>query len=602
MTTEYTVERFQRAVKAFSLSAAQPQPDDVASLIGPKSHYCLRQRDEAKFSTFGQAWIDNDTTETYDPVEDSPCSKRKLRPDQRHDNSSKSRKRHHTFCSDPFESRIEKAEQQKRKSEEESSFEKELDLSSTSDYNLRTRNRPSESPVKTGKMDYKTETGGINSAAFSHAHSACVACRELGIECSLVEDPFYYPCQDCRQDELECKLDPPALWKRACEGCKKHREPCSYSSDGYDHSQPCRWCTEHGFDCIAGPAKRQPRCAEGQSRQSILQMAVEIPQSSMDGVAEDIFDISLSFSSPADLAHEPIEKSRPSHSKVHIQMQLGSDAQSDITLQGKICVIMGQTSTQNATSAWTPEAAPSSPGGQTFQPPNGLPPSLTVWHEIPIDGSEPCNWCYNFAYGIVGNEPFRPEPTGVYHDPYTGQRYRYTGATKPSRMCINCTIDRVAILKCAHSNIERMPGLPLNNLEICAAFQELAEASMGLKAGSIHAGEPFPSPGYPWCCICQEPASYECTDPQASTSSELSLDDYVPTVRRCDLRLCDYCAHYAKLYHGDLDAVYKRGADDPNNKTAFRADVALILKRSPNEEFVHLVDVESRSYQNTSAF
>ncbi|KAJ5669959.1 uncharacterized protein N7477_005322 [Penicillium maclennaniae] len=563
MTTEYTVERFQRAVKAFSQPASQPQPDDAASLIEPKPHYYLRQRDKAKSSTLGQAWIDNDTTKTYDPVEDSPRSKRKLRPEQRHGNSSKSRKRHQTFCSDSLESSIEKAEQQKRESEEESSLEKELDLSTTSDYNLRTRNRPSESPVKTGKMDYKTETGGVNSAAFSHAHSACVACRELGIECSLVEDPFYYPCQDCRQDELECKLDPPALWKRACEGCKKHREPCSYSSGGYDHSQPCRWCTEHGFDCIAGPAKRQPPCAEGQSRQSNLQMVVEIPQSSMDGVAENIFDISLSYSSLADLAHEPIEKSRPSNLKVHTQTRQGSDAQSDITLQSKICVIMGQTSPLNTTSAWTPEAASSSPGGLTFQPPNGLPPSLTDMSHS------------------------RPEPTGVYHDPYTGQRYTYTGATEPSRMCINCTIDRVAILKCAHSKIERVPGLPLNNLEICAAFEELAEASMGLKAGSMHAGEPFPSPGYPWCCICQEPASYECTDPQASTSSELSLDDYVPTVGRCGLRLCDYCAHYAKLYRGDLDAVYKRGADDPNNKTAFRADVALILKRSPNEEFVH---------------
>ena len=593
MTMEYTIERFQRAVKAFSqLPGSQAQPENPESLIEPEFYYYLRRRDEAKFSTMGQAWIDNDTTETYDPIEDSLCYKRKLRSERRYDSSSKSRKRHQNLSPGSFESRIEEAEQQKRETEEQYRLEKEFLLSSPFDYNLRTRKKPSETSVKTAKMNHESDSGGPYLPDTSHAHGACLACQELEIECSLVEDPFYYPCQDCRQDKLECKLDPPALWKRACEGCKKHREPCSYSSGDYDHGQPCRWCIQHGFDCIAGPAKRQPPCAAGQSQQSNPSMVVELPQQSEEQVTEDISDSNSSYSSLANLAHEPSEETRLSDFKEHSQGPLERDAESEVTLQSKISVITGYTSTPITSPSRSSEAAFSSPGGRTFQSPNGLPHSLTVWHEIPTDGSEPCNWCYNFAYGIVGYDPLRSELTGVYHDPYTGQRYTYTNGREPSRMCINCTIDRVAILNCAHCKIERMPGLPLNNLEVCAAFEELAEASVGLKAGSMHGGEPFPSPGYSWCSICREPASYECAGLPAMTGNELSFDAFIPTVRRCCLRLCDYCAHYAKLYRGDLDAVNRCGEEDPNNKTAFRADVAFILKRSPDNEFKHLAGVQ----------
>lgn len=593
MTTEYTIERFQRAVRAFSqLPGSQAQPKDPASLIEPESHYNLRHRDEAKFSTMGQAWIDNDTTETYDPIEDSPRSKRKFKPERRYDNSSRSRKQHRNLSPDSFESRIEEAKQQSREAEEKSHLEKEFLLSSPFDYNLRTRKKPSETSVKTAKMNHEIDTGGPDLPNTSHVHGACLACQELGIECSLVEDPFYYPCQDCRQDKLECKLDPPALWKRACEGCKKHREPCSYSSGDYDHGQPCRWCIQHGFDCIAGPAKRQPPGAAAQSQHSNQRMVVELPQYCEEQVTEDRSDTSLSYSNLANLAHAPSEETHPSDLQEYSQMPQESDAESDITLQSKISVITGYISTPITTPSRSSEATSSSPGGQTFQSPSGLPHSLTVWHEIPTDGSAPCNWCYNFAYGIVGYEPLRPELTGVYHDPYTGQRYTYTNSREPSRMCINCTTDRVAILNCVHSKIERMPGLPLNNLEVCAAFEELAEASVGLKAGLMHGGEAFPSPGYSWCSICREPASYKCSDSQAMTSNEPSFDEFIPTVRHCCLRLCDYCAHYAKLYRGDLDAVKKRGEEDPNNKTAFRADVAFILKRSPDNEFKHLTGVQ----------
>lgn len=273
-------------------------------------------------------------------------------------------------------------------------------------------------------------------------------------------------------------------------------------------------------------------------------------------------------------------------------MPMESDAESDVTLQSKISVITGSFPTSFTSLSQTSEPGSSSPGGPTFQPPNGHPHSLTVWHEIPIDGSEPCNWCYNFSYGIVGYNSLRPRLTKVFRSPHTGQKYTYTHEKKPSRMCINCTMDRVAILDCAHNKIEPMSGLPLNKLEVCAAFEELTEASACLAAGSTVAGEPFPSPGYPWCSLCREPASYQCAVPYTDTSDMMSFEQYIAAVRRCGLRLCDYCAHYAKLYRGDLDAVVKRGEDDPNNKAEFRADVAFILKRSPDNEFKHLAGVE----------
>ncbi|KAJ5142354.1 hypothetical protein N7526_003349 [Penicillium atrosanguineum] len=589
---EYTIERFQRAVKAFSQpQGSQTQPHEPASLIESNSYYYMRHRDKAKFSTMGQAWTDNDITETYDPIEDSPHSKRKRGSGRRCDNSSRSRKRHQKFSPESPESRIEEEEQQNREAKESYDLEKEFLLSSPFDYNLRSRKKPKKTYVKTVKMNYETDAGGPDLSDTSHSHGACLACQELEIECSLTKDPFHYPCQNCRQDKLECKLDPPALWKRTCEGCKKHREPCSYSSGDYDHSQPCRWCFRHGFDCIVGPAKRQPPCAAGQSQHSHPPTVMQLSQQNMEQPTENLCDASSKHLDVTDLAHGPSEDARPKGLEEHIKMPPESDAESDITLPSKISIITRYTSTPTTNPSWTSEATPS-PDSRAFQPPNSLPHSLTVWHEIPTDGSEPCDWCYNFAYGIAGYEPLRPELTGVYHDPCTGQRYTYTDRREPSRMCINCTIDRVAILDCAHSKIEPLPGLPLNKLEVCAAFEELAEASLGLKEGSMHAGKPFPSPGYPWCSICREPASYQCTGPQAMNNNKLSFEGYIPAVRGCCLRLCDYCAHYAKLYRGDLDAVNKRGEEDPNNKIELRADVAFILKRSPGNEFKHLAGVQ----------
>jgi hypothetical protein len=299
---------------------------------------------------------------------------------------------------------------------------------------------------------------------------------------------------------------------------------------------------------------------------------------------DDLTDGSSGSSSPPELD----ESSQiPPKSDV---MPMESDAESDVTLQSKISVITGSSPT--SFSSLSHISKPGSSSGPTFQPPNGHPHPLTVWHEIPIDGSEPCNWCYNFSYGIAGYNPLRPQLTEVFCSPQTSQEYFYTHEKKPSRMCINCTMDRVAILGCAHNKIEAISGLPLNKLEVCAAFEELTEASAGFAAGSTLAGEPFPSPGYPWCSLCREPASYQCAIPDTDASNKASFEQYIAAVRRCGLRLCDYCAHYAKLYRGDLDAVVKHGEDDSNNKTEFRADVAFILNGSPDNEFKHLAGVE----------
>jgi hypothetical protein len=159
-------------------------------------------------------------------------------------------------------------------------------------------------------------------------------------------------------------------------------------------------------------------------------------------------------------------------------------------------------------------------------------------------------------------------------------------------MCINCTIARVAILECPHNKIQNLFGAPLTRPEVRTAFDELYKASSALQPWSPHAGEAFASPGYPWCSMCREPSFHQCATLQAPTNREWSFSQYLPSTPGCGLQLCDYCAHLVKLYRGDLDAVVKRGREDANNKTDFRADVTFILKRSPENVFKHLAGVE----------
>lgn len=580
---EYTVERFRQAFKTF-IAPAEPEAAiaDLASFINDDSYYHLRRHARKKLSALGMPWIDNDMTDTYDPLEDSPRSKRKLTSERRGGKSSRSSKRARNLSPasvEALQNKTEERERQKRDAEKRRREEEKAFLSSGPfDYNLRSRTKPSETLEKgfgNSKMAIETDPGEQDTSGSSRSHKGCLACRDLHIECSLIEYPFSYPCSDCRDDRIECKLDPSLTWKRPCEGCKRRGAQCSYSSGDYDHRLPCHFCLQHGFDCVAGPARKKPMT--GQSQGSNTEMADDLP----------VYKISHMMA--ADATAEVNGGSSHSDLDESNQSLLESEADSEVSLRSKISFIAGTIPTPTTTLSETSER-PSL--GQTCHRLTGVQPSLKLWHEIPTDGSKPCNWCHNFAYGISGPSGLYPEPMSKSFDHILGQQRAYTHGREPRRMCINCTLARISILKCSHGKIQSLSGAPISHQEVRAAFNELAKASVALESPSVQAGECFPLPGYPWCTICREPAFYLCASHQEFENDEWSFGQYITSDLGCGLRLCDYCAHYAKVYRGDLDAVVKKGQEDANNKTDLRADVEYILNRSPDNVFKRLAGLE----------
>lgn len=203
------------------------------------------------------------------------------------------------------------------------------------------------------------------------------------------------------------------------------------------------------------------------------------------------------------------------------------------------------------------------------------PHPLTILHEPSVDESEPCHWCQNFAYGITGLGVRAPKVGDFGHGRLIELGDGHTSEGKePSRMCVSCVSTRRAIMQCPHREIMGFPGPSLSAYDASTAFDCLARAAMAPDKTSEHARQDFSVPDDPWCSLCREPAFHYCSTPQPASTDQGTLDSDISDGLGCGLLLCDYCVHVTRVYRGDLDAVVKRGQDDPNNRTGYRADVA----------------------------
>ena len=90
----------------------------------------------------------------------------------------------------------------------------------------------------------------------------CKYCNSLGDpnnHCPLLQEGAKYPCNTCREDNIDCELITQPLKKRACEPCGRRRLVCSYKTDERNHDLPCQDCARSGLKCFAGPASGRMR-------------------------------------------------------------------------------------------------------------------------------------------------------------------------------------------------------------------------------------------------------------------------------------------------------------------------------------------------------
>ncbi|KAL4897953.1 hypothetical protein BDV59DRAFT_52662 [Aspergillus ambiguus] len=320
---------------------------------------------------------------------------------------------------------------------------------------------------------------------YSSDRQGCEMCWTLGLDCILAKDRYAYPCTFCHGNEIDCEPCVSPKWKRACEACKRAKEPCSYEIDDRDHELPCKRCRTAEDFCIAGPERDKPN--------STLP-AKEIQADS-------------SKSGPPSSPTAPFSNSAGSH------------------------VI---------------RTALAHPVNFTYAPPE--------------DGSRPCDWCDQFAYGIVGLGMRTVEVS----DPGDGRFLELKGGHvaqghDPSRMCVTCALERIHIMRCPGHQIVALKGYEAESFDFEAAFGTLAPGQKKIN---------------PWCSLCIEPAFYGCAAIQSVNLFQERIDASSPEAVGCGLLLCEKCNMLMKAL-GDVSRVVANNeARDPDGS---RADVCFLL-------------------------
>lgn len=535
----YTIERLKRVVDVF-VTADQPEGREptLEDLFGCPSIYDLRPRMRDRNWAHTVPCLDDDDTDDYEPSEDLSPRKRKSASNTTSLGSSRAPKK------------------AKAAPKVFATLQRELlgvaAIQSQipgilGGYNLRPRPQPL---VPSSRAMDNTAKSAHPSSSPTSLPNNCLACLELGLECSVEEHPFSYPCDNCRDDNIECVLDPPPTWKRPCDQCKRrHRSlQCSYSNYDYDHSKSCQSCHDRGFDCLAGPANGPPSMFHMNSRDTEEPLSLHGTTSSYKTQVID----SSSFSSSVDIYER-----------------------TDIPPAYQLA------------TASKPAAINLSPEFDFMNKPmprvvrTELPHPLKVNHDSSPEDEQKCHFCSNFAYGISGLGIRYPEVIEASIGKWIELRGGHTHEGKePSRMCVQCTFKRVGILLCSHGSIVPLEGS--NNVDVDIAYFELDKASMALhpEFKEINTEDDFKATLQTWCSLCRAPAFWRCDD--CHPVGKEGTSSTIPSDPGCGLHLCDYCAFHATQLHGDLDAVVAERSKDPQNEVDFRADVEYILRNSEN--------------------
>ncbi len=173
---------------------------------------------------------------------------------------------------------------------------------------------------------------------------------------------------------------------------------------------------------------------------------------------------------------------------------------------------------------------------------------------------EACNFCLDFRYplfgcGAVNIEVIQLEP-GVYEEMGGGHRER---GMAPTKICLNCSLERIAIAKCHRHEILRIEGFLEEEFDFQSFFSEIAAS---------------PQPEHPTCSICIKPAFYACATRQTEDPFGIPITGEDAT--GCGLLLCGDCA--AVVVSCGLSMEYLEGFAESSK--ILRADRDFLLPGS----------------------
>ena len=356
------------------------------------------------------------------------------------------------------------------------------------------------------------------------AARGCKACLELRIECSLLQEGAMYPCAACMDDRIDCELILQPLQKRPCESCRYRRISCSYRQAEADHSLPCQQCADSLRNCCAGPASGRirtgpsldqkvhegrivdsPRIQSGTKGPTSQRPFVTCTQCRRDkkwctlsGKSEEI-PCGRCLSAKRNCTFEPIVKN------------IGSTTRS----RRKELPLQEPVATEGV--------------GVTKVIKTSLVHPIMFNHFPPEDGSAPCHWCEDLAYGILGIGQATVEVIDFGdHQGYNELEGGHFGrGFDSSRMCMDCTMERLFITSCKPHEIERLEDMETEGFDYDATFTYLFPGKA--------AKAPFK-----WCSICPRAAFFACCKPHMAIEDDGEI--WRAGRNGCGLHLCEECA------------------------------------------------------------
>lgn len=173
---------------------------------------------------------------------------------------------------------------------------------------------------------------------------------------------------------------------------------------------------------------------------------------------------------------------------------------------------------------------------------------------------EACNFCQDFRYSIFGCgavniEVIQIEP-GVFEE--TGGGHREMGMA-PTKICLNCSLERIAIAKCSRHEILRIDGCLEDDFDYPSYLNQI---------------ESSPYPEHPTCSVCIKPAFFACATRQKEDPCGLPVmgGDH----NGCGLLLCGDCAEVVANYGLNMKLLESNG----KNSKVLRADRDFLLPGS----------------------
>ena len=376
------------------------------------------------------------------------------------------------------------------------------------------------------------------------AARGCKGCFEINTSCSLLQEGERYPCLDCREVNIECELILQPLRKRQCERCGVRKIVCSYRLTD-DHTKPCQDCIRSGYNCVAGPFNGRTRT--GPSLDQNIKQFLPTTMRPFKSCTE-----CRRFKKSCSLL------SSPGYGDCNRCEALGQHC----TFEAVINNLKGTVRKEQVEVA----KAAGSEIKSNISPVSSITKTITTRfahpilfnYEAPSDGSNPCHWCDDQVYGILGLTQVRVEVI----DYLDGRGYveiegGHTAVGKPqSRMCGLCTCARLNITACTAHDLEKIQNADLETVDIDTVMEWMVPG--------VCDSAPFE-----WCCLCPRPAEFACCSHARMVSKIRGGES------GCGLKLCHNCAYSLLNEHaGNLTRLITTMEED-KSLTSFevRADI-----------------------------